>query len=83
MKRDYETLYLYGYALAWANKKFDAEKYLSEATLLDPTDYRAFYSLGYVYRDTGRPAEAKKAWQTVLKLMPHFPEIENRLRSLK
>jgi tetratricopeptide (TPR) repeat protein len=82
VRRDYDVLYMLGYALAWAGEKEEAEKYLIEATELDPTDYRAFYSLGYVYRDTGRYEKAKEAWAKVLKLLPNFPEVENNIRSI-
>jgi tetratricopeptide (TPR) repeat protein len=81
--KDYELLYMTGYALAWAGKKYEAEKYLIEATELDSTDFRAFYSLGYVYRDTGRNAKAKEAWTKVLELLPDFPEVKNNLKSIE
>lgn len=82
-KKDYEVLYMLGYALAWSGEKDEAEKYLIEATELDPTDYRAFYSLGYVYRETGRPEKAKENWAKVLKLLPNFPEVENNIKSIE
>jgi hypothetical protein len=81
--RTYKNLYMLGYALAWAGEKYEAEKYLREATKIDPTDYSAFYSLGYVYYDTGRYAQAKKAWTTVLTLMPNFPEVESNLKMVE
>jgi tetratricopeptide (TPR) repeat protein len=81
--RTYKNLYLLGYALAWAGEKYQAEKHLREATELDPTDFSAFYSLGYVYYDTGRYPQAREAWSTVLKLMPHFPEVESKLRMVE
>jgi hypothetical protein len=79
-KRTYKNLYMLGYALAWSGDKYEAEKYLREASGIDPTDYSAFYSLGYVYYDTGRYAQAKEAWSTVLKLIPYFPEVESNLK---
>jgi len=82
-RREYEALYGLGYALAWSGQKNEAAVYLKEATELDPTDFRAFYSLGYVYRDTGRYAEAKREWSKVLELVPHFPEVQNNLRSIE
>jgi len=82
-KKDYDVLYMLGYALAWAGEKDEAEKYLIEATELDPTDYRAFYSLGYLYRDTGRNEKAKENWAKVLKLLPNFPEVENNIKSIE
>jgi len=82
IKREYESLYLLGYALAVSGKKEESIGYLVEAAALDPTDERAFYSLGYVYRDTGRPEEAKQAWRKVLELMPNFPEVQRNLQSL-
>jgi tetratricopeptide (TPR) repeat protein len=83
VRRDYDVLYMLGVALAWAGEKDEAEKYLIEATELDPADYRAFYSLGYVYRDTSRYEKAKEAWVRVLKLFPNFPEVENNIRSIE
>ncbi len=82
-RRDYETLYGLGYALAWSGQKREAATYLREATELDPEDYRALYSLGYVLRDTGQFAEARAAWSKVLQLMPNFPEVENNLRAIE
>ena len=82
-KRDYETLYLLGQALARAGKKDEAEKYLAEAKQLDPTDFRAFHLLGYVYRDTGRNEEAKEAWTRVLELNPSFAQAEKNIGSLE
>jgi tetratricopeptide (TPR) repeat protein len=82
-RREYEALYGLGYALAWSGQKNEAAVYLKEATELDPTDFRAFYSLGYVYRDTGRYAEAKREWSRVLELIPHFPEVQSNLRSIE
>jgi hypothetical protein len=81
--RTYKNLYLLGYALAWAGEKYEAEKYLREAAKIDPTDYSAFYSLGYVYYDTGRYSQAKEAWSTALLLMPNFPEIESNLKMVE
>jgi len=81
--RGYDNLYTLGYALAWAGEKQEAAIYLQEATELDPADYRAFYSLGYVYRDTRQFAKAKQVWTTVLKLIPHFPEVEANLREIE
>ncbi|HSB30470.1 MAG TPA: tetratricopeptide repeat protein [Candidatus Sulfobium mesophilum] len=81
--RTYKNLYLLGYALAWAGEKYEAEKYLREATKIDPTDYSAFYSLGYVYYDTGRYSQAKEAWSTALLLMPNFPEVESNLKMVE
>jgi tetratricopeptide (TPR) repeat protein len=83
VKKDYDVLYMLGYALAWAGEKDEAEKFLILATELDPTDFRAFYSLGYVYRDTGRYLKAKEAWAKVLQLLPNFPEVENNIKSLE
>jgi tetratricopeptide (TPR) repeat protein len=83
IRRDYEALYMLGYALAWAGEKHEAEKYLIEAAELDPTDSRAFYYLGYIYRDTGRYGKAKEAWRNVLKLIPNFPEVENNIKALE
>lgn len=83
MRRDYESLYFLGYALAWAGEKREAAKYLQEATTLDPEDDRAFYSLGYVMRDLGQYAEARAAWTRVLQLAPVFPEVQSNLRALE
>ncbi len=83
VKKDYDVLYMLGYALAWAGEKEEAEKYLLLATELDPTDFRAFYSLGYVYRDTARYPKAKEAWAKVLQLLPNFPEVQNNMKSLE
>jgi len=83
IRRDYEALYMLGYALAWAGEKREAEKYLIEAAELDPTDFQAFYYLGYIYRDMGQYDKAKEAWRKVLKLMPNFPEVENNIKALE
>jgi tetratricopeptide (TPR) repeat protein len=83
VKRDYDVLYMLGYALAWAGEKDEAEKYLIEAADLDPSDFRAFYTLGYVYRDTGKYLKAKEAWAKVLELLPNFPEVENNIKCME
>jgi Flp pilus assembly protein TadD len=82
VSRGYEVLYSFGYALAWGGKRDEAAEILHEATVADPTDWRAFYSLGYVYSGLGRYAEARVAWTKVLELLPHFPEVEQNLRQL-
>jgi Flp pilus assembly protein TadD len=83
VSRKYEVLYALGYALAWGGRRDEAAQYLQEATQVDPTDWRAFYSLGYVYSGLGRYAEAKGAWSKVLEFLPHFPEIEQNLKGLE
>jgi Flp pilus assembly protein TadD len=82
ISREYEVLYALGYALAWGREREEAAQILREATVVDPTDWRAFYSLGYVYAALGRVPEAKAAWTTVLELLPNFPEVEQNLRGL-
>jgi len=81
-KKDYELQILLGQALVRAGKKDEAEKYLEEAQQLDPTDFRALYLLGYIYRDTGRKEEAKEAWTRVLELYPNFAQAEKNIESL-
>jgi tetratricopeptide (TPR) repeat protein len=81
-KKDYELLILLGQALVRAGKKDEAEKYLEEAKQLDPTDFRAFHLLGYVYRDTGRKEEAREAWTQVVELCPNFAQAEKNIENL-
>jgi tetratricopeptide (TPR) repeat protein len=81
-KKDIELLVPLGQALVRAGKKDEAEKYLEEAKQLDPTDFRALYLLGYVYRDTGRKEEAKEAWTQVVKLCPNFAQAEKNIETL-
>ncbi len=81
-ERDYETMYLLGCTLARAGKKEEAEKVLREAAGLDPTDFRAFHSLGYLHRDAGRREEARKAWTRVLDLFPNFVEAQKNIEAL-
>jgi tetratricopeptide repeat protein len=83
MRRDYESLYGLGYALAWAGEKREAATYLREATTLDGEDYRAFYSLGYVLLATGEYRDAHAAWSRVLELVPVFPEVQQNLRQVE
>lgn len=82
ISREYEVLYALGYALAWDREREEAARILQEATAADPTDWRAYYSLGYVYSALGRHPEARTAWTTVLELLPNFPEVEQNLRRL-
>jgi Flp pilus assembly protein TadD len=82
VSQEYEVLYALGYALAWGRQRDEAVRVLREATAADPTDWRAFYSLGYVYAALGRASEARAAWTTVLELLPQFPEVEQNLRNL-
>jgi tetratricopeptide (TPR) repeat protein len=81
-KKDIELLILLGQALIRAGKKNEAETYLEEAKQLDPTDFRAFHLLGYVYRDTGRKEEAKEAWTQVVELYPNFAQAEKNIEIL-
>jgi tetratricopeptide (TPR) repeat protein len=81
-KKDIELLILLGQALVRAGKKDEAEKYLEEAKQLDPTDFRALYHLGYIYRDTGRKEEAKEAWTRVVELYPNFAQAEKNIETL-
>ncbi|HXZ35424.1 MAG TPA: tetratricopeptide repeat protein [Thermodesulfobacteriota bacterium] len=82
-KKDYELQILLGQALIRAGKRDEAEKYLEEAQQLDPTDIRALFLLGYIYRDTGRKEEAKEAWTRVLELYPNFAQAEKNIESLQ
>jgi pentatricopeptide repeat protein len=83
LKKDYETVYLLGQTLTGAGKTDEAEKVLMQATELDPTDFRAFYRLGYVYRDMGKNEKAKEAWARVLTLFPHFSEVERNIKNIE
>lgn len=82
VSQEYDVLYALGYALAWGGSRDEAAQYLEKATEVDPTDWRAFYSLGYVYSGLGKYPEAKAAWGKVLQFLPHFPEVEQNLRAL-
>jgi Flp pilus assembly protein TadD len=82
ISREYEVLYALGYALAWGGQRDEAAQILREATQADPTDWRAFYSLGYVYSDLSRYSEARVAWTKTLELLPNFPEVQQNLRRL-
>jgi tetratricopeptide (TPR) repeat protein len=81
-ERDYEALYLLGCTLARAGKKAEAERYLQEAAGLDPSDFRAFQSLGYLYRDAGKKEEAKASWTRVLELFPNFVEAKKNIEAM-
>jgi tetratricopeptide (TPR) repeat protein len=81
-ERDYEILYLLGCTLARAGKKEEAEKVLREAAELDPADFRAFHSLGYLHRDAGRKEKAREAWTRVLELFPNFVEAQKNIEAM-
>ncbi len=56
-----DTAYYLGFAYFKHGDFAAAEKWLKEATRLNPRDSRVLYQLGFVYRKEGREVEAKKA----------------------
>jgi len=72
------------YALVSAlNGEFDvAEENLLQLEEIDPGDYRAFFYLGLIYRDTGRVEMAKDELGKALVLNPDSPDIGQALIDL-
>ena len=81
-EKDYEGLYVLGCTLIRAGQKEEAEKVLREAAELDPADFRAFHSLGYLHRDAGRKEKAREAWSRVLELFPNFVEAQKNIEAI-
>jgi protein O-GlcNAc transferase len=61
------ALYL-GLAYLRSGSTRDAEKWLKQAAETDPTDSRAQFELGKLYRKEGRTAEAKEAFSRLQKM---------------
>jgi tetratricopeptide (TPR) repeat protein len=55
-----DTAYYLGFAYFKHGDLADAEKWLKEASRINPRDARVLYQLGFVYRKEGRPEEARK-----------------------
>ena len=69
--------------IAWnEGRKEDAEKYLKEATKVDPASHAAHYSLGLVYQKEGRTEEARAAFQKALECKPDDKDAQDALKSL-
>ncbi len=56
-----------GTALAQSGKPEEAEKVLSEAARLDPSESRAWFNLGVLREDRGDPKGAADAYESLLK----------------
>ncbi|MDI6716162.1 MAG: O-antigen ligase family protein [Actinomycetota bacterium] len=65
-----------------ANGEIDvAVENLQLLTKIDPTNFRAYYYLGLLYRDLGRQDDAKLYLQKALSLSPNDPNLKQALSS--
>lgn len=60
-----------------------AEREFQWATRVLPGDPVAFYNLGRLYQQTGRPALAREQFQNVVAMAPDFPLARKRLAELE
>ncbi|MDD5458012.1 MAG: tetratricopeptide repeat protein [Phycisphaerae bacterium] len=70
-----ETKLIYGWAKRQTGQMEDAEKFLLEATQLNPALNRAFFELGKIYEAQGRSEDALNVYRTALSRI--FPETIN------
>ncbi len=79
----YEVYNLVGFALGRVGRKAEAIQLLRASIPLDPDNWWAYYFLGYVYSSVGNYAEAIAAFEKVLAIRPHFPEVETEVGTLR
>jgi tetratricopeptide (TPR) repeat protein len=72
-----------GWTLSYQGNKERAAEVLEASIPLAPDDWEAYYHLGYVYIDLGKPAEALGMFEEVLKRQRHFPEVESQVTNLR
>lgn len=78
------TLYgLLGFAMTRGGRKAEGVALLEKAAALDPANWWTFYALGYAHFYDGEFSAAAAPFERVLKLRPDFPEIEERLRTIR
>ena len=71
-----------GWTLAKLGQHGEALPLLRTAVELDPETFWGYYHLGYAYKYAGDGANAAAMFREVLKRRPHYPEIEQELRTL-
>lgn len=64
-------------------RKAEGVALLEKAAALDPTNWWTFYALGYAHFYDGELSAAAPWFERVLELRPNFPEIEDRLRTIR
>jgi len=75
----YEVHQLLGWALSYQGNKKRAAEILEASIPLNPDDWEAYYHLGYVYTDMGKPEEAIFMFEKVLERQPNFPEVNEQI----
>lgn len=80
---DYRLLHTYGWQLHKSGNGMRAVEVLKGAVTLDPGNWSAYYSLGYVYQRLGRQRDALEAFEKLLTLHPHYPEIQQEITQLR
>jgi tetratricopeptide (TPR) repeat protein len=74
---------LLGFAMTRAGRQAEGVAVLERAIPLDPHHWWTYYALAYAHFYAGEFAEAAPWFERVLELRPNFPEIEERLRTIR
>jgi tetratricopeptide (TPR) repeat protein len=82
-KADPELYGLLGFAMTRGGGKAEGVALLEKPAALDPNNWWTFYALGYAHFYDGEFPRAVPWFERVLELRPNFPEIEERLRTIR
>ncbi len=66
-----------------AGRQVEGVAVLEKAIPLDPDNWWTYCALGYAHFYAGEFADAALWFERVLQLRPNFPEIEERLRTIR
>lgn len=72
-----------GYALQNTKRLTEAAAILEQSVTLAPEDWEVYYHLGEIYLQMGHPDRSIAMYEEVLKRLPHFPEVESRVYTLR
>jgi tetratricopeptide (TPR) repeat protein len=72
-----------GFAMTRAGRHAEGVALLKKAIALDPDEWWPYYALGYAHFYAGEFPEAAPYFEKVLQFRPNYPEIEERLRTIR
>lgn len=83
LKEEPRNVHLYnrlGIALRQQQKHHEALECYRQALEIDPHNEICYYNMGILYFDLGDKTKARAAFDTALRLRPHFPEAQEFLK---